>query len=340
MGQIGSSERWCLKEIICFSARFLLVFCLLWTLTQWMDESERKVFALTEPFVAAFALGLTTGVCCLLLNSLWLRFRGWLRQKAHVHRLHSQAPNILIWLDEEDEHHVEEVQGHRIATCAICLTELVCSSVLVADLLEPPCGHIFHDNCLRSWLAVNHAAQETACPICRGPAGVSSCRLLRVLPSLGSGTQSSVRVDAPVIPVAGASMVLREHVPRSQATRFVCSPKGNASSSASSFTCRQEASSSCFQSVIPGGGLEELALEDVDNHAEGGSGAFFSHAVHATFAAPLSPARGDDRGFGCEGVASASGRARSSGVASEDGLQANMYGMPICVLPGQLSQGG
>ena len=54
------------------------------------------------------------------------------------------------------------------AECSICLEKLTCSPVglevadVPCDVTTAPCGHAFHERCLRKWLTVsNH------CPVCR-----------------------------------------------------------------------------------------------------------------------------------------------------------------------------
>ena len=48
----------------------------------------------------------------------------------------------------------EEIDGNS-DDCAICWDEMNSARTL-------PCGHLFHNSCLRSWLE-----QDTSCPTCR-----------------------------------------------------------------------------------------------------------------------------------------------------------------------------
>ena len=54
--------------------------------------------------------------------------------------------------------------------CVICLTPLSLPGVPRASIvnnsvtMRPPCGHMFHKDCLRNWMRI-----KLECPTCRGP---------------------------------------------------------------------------------------------------------------------------------------------------------------------------
>ncbi|CAI5511433.1 unnamed protein product [Closterium sp. Naga37s-1] len=50
-------------------------------------------------------------------------------------------------------------EGGRLRECAVCLAEYVSADMLK---LLPPCGHVFHVDCIDMWLQ-----GKTTCPICR-----------------------------------------------------------------------------------------------------------------------------------------------------------------------------
>uniref|UniRef100_A0A6U7CNS5 RING-type domain-containing protein n=1 Tax=Haptolina brevifila TaxID=156173 RepID=A0A6U7CNS5_9EUKA len=54
--------------------------------------------------------------------------------------------------------HARAVDHH--SSCAVCLQELVAEEMAV----KLPCTHLFHEECVRTWLKKQHT-----CPTCRGP---------------------------------------------------------------------------------------------------------------------------------------------------------------------------
>lgn len=59
------------------------------------------------------------------------------------------------------------------ATGAECI---ICLSSLESDLLAAPCGHVYHENCLTTWVNVNKS-----CPLCKKHVEMFDCTALHVV---------------------------------------------------------------------------------------------------------------------------------------------------------------
>jgi len=135
----------------------------------------------TEPFLTAFTLGLTSGICCLISNVVMHRVLHGVRRLKYLHEVRNVVkPKGTIVLHAENSPETR----FRGGLCPICLGDLVEDDDRGnQNLLEPPCGHTQHEYCLREWLASGRSAMHgasDACPVCRGPAGVRDCMQISV----------------------------------------------------------------------------------------------------------------------------------------------------------------
>eukprot|EP00658_Telonema_sp_P-2_P002801 TRINITY_DN11036_c0_g1_i1.p1 TRINITY_DN11036_c0_g1~~TRINITY_DN11036_c0_g1_i1.p1 ORF type:complete len:344 (+),score=62.39 TRINITY_DN11036_c0_g1_i1:28-1032(+) len=100
----------------------------------------------------------------------------------------SELPKVPISPDLLEDH----------CSCSICLNDFAQED---HDLLQMPCGHHFHQDCLKPWLA-----QRNTCPVCRSKLAVSPAvanredpgNMLRSLfASLGSRLRASSQSNPP-----------------------------------------------------------------------------------------------------------------------------------------------
>ncbi|KAL4194193.1 hypothetical protein AMTRI_Chr05g58100 [Amborella trichopoda] len=54
---------------------------------------------------------------------------------------------------------VEEEDGGSLGLCMICMDEFVVGS---KARKAPSCSHVYHEGCIRKWLA-----RDNSCPLCR-----------------------------------------------------------------------------------------------------------------------------------------------------------------------------
>lgn len=165
-----------------------------------------KVLVLTEPFLTAFTLGLTSGICCLLTNAILQWVLRHIRNEVRVRRLRSLPPKARVRLSLGTEDNEGILDRVREGVCPICLGELldVDEAADEADLLDPPCGHTLHNKCLRSWLSAGQVdvTGRSACPICRGPANVSDCVQICVRRCCYQVAQVEAADEDAVVPVS------------------------------------------------------------------------------------------------------------------------------------------
>ncbi|VVU95246.1 Ring finger domain [seawater metagenome] len=106
--------------------------------------------------ILGIVLSITILFCCLLYYKyFYLCFKDIFTKKNRIH-----ASNIIITRSEKEK-------------CSICLEDMTNSDSLEETqknftLLK--CNHMFHQNCLNSWLDFNNTQNENdlgTCPICR-----------------------------------------------------------------------------------------------------------------------------------------------------------------------------
>mmetsp|Transcript_15435 Transcript_15435/g.35249 ORF Transcript_15435/g.35249 Transcript_15435/m.35249 type:complete len:255 (-) Transcript_15435:84-848(-) len=136
-----------------------------------------------KPFLIAFCIGITCGLAC-IGTKLALHWLGeWLRHKISawwcVQKVHVKTKIYLNGLD--DDANSPRLEKVKKELCSVCLCELY-EEDKCEDLLEAPCGHIFHDECLRGWLLKAGVPRKMVCPLCRSPAMVSQCIQLCLRP--------------------------------------------------------------------------------------------------------------------------------------------------------------
>lgn len=94
-----------------------------------------------------FYLSMASLVICMELKRLFIELKRRLRRHSNYLRVIEKMEKKFPWATEE-----ELIDSDK---CAVCWENLDKARRL-------PCSHIFHQNCLRSWLE-----QDTSCPTCR-----------------------------------------------------------------------------------------------------------------------------------------------------------------------------
>jgi autocrine motility factor receptor len=102
-------------------------------------------------------LSMASLVICMQLRFLFYEFQRRLKRHKNYLRVVKDMESKFSMATQEDlEHNADD--------CAICWEKMNAARKL-------PCGHLFHNSCLRSWLE-----QDTSCPTCRTTLSESSER--------------------------------------------------------------------------------------------------------------------------------------------------------------------
>mmetsp|Transcript_52532 Transcript_52532/g.97259 ORF Transcript_52532/g.97259 Transcript_52532/m.97259 type:complete len:268 (+) Transcript_52532:79-882(+) len=135
-----------------------------------------------KPFIIAFCIGITSGLACIGTKFAVHWLKEWLRRKVSAWWLQKGHVKTKIFLNSlDDDTNSPRLEKIKKELCSVCLCELS-DEEKMEDLLEAPCGHIFHDDCLRGWLLKAGDPRKMVCPLCRSPAMVTQCVQLCLRP--------------------------------------------------------------------------------------------------------------------------------------------------------------
>jgi len=239
-----------------------------------------------KPFIVAFCIGITAGLACIGTN-IGLHWMGvWVRKKATawwcVRRVRVKKQVFLSTLDDDDETQTSRLDKLRHDQCAVCLCDLAESDGETTDLLELPCGHIFHDGCLRGWLERVGKRPKMLCPMCRRPALVSESVQLCLRPQCRKHVSNTMRVTRKPSAASSSPSVVQEQpfladvMTRSgEATLSLGEMlRSMRSRPVGSFTGADAAPDLCFNNaLVPNlpGEVYDVSLEAVDLSSSGGN---------------------------------------------------------------------